>query len=148
MLKGIAPIVGPELLAALRAMGHGDEIAIVDANFPAASTAARLVRLDGVDVVSALAAVVSLLPLDDFGPEAAWRMQVVDEPDLILPIHREFADTLAVEGYTAPLGRLERTEFYGRAARAFVVVSTSEARLYGNVLLRKGVIRPDGQAGS
>ena len=81
VLKGLDPILGPELLSALRCMGHSDEIALVDANFPASSLGVPVIRLDGASVTRALDAVLSVLPLDDFVPEATWRMQVVDQAD-------------------------------------------------------------------
>src|SRR6478609_5827696 len=78
MLKGLDPLLGPELLSILRAMGHGDELALVDANFPAAASAKRLVRLDGIPATRVLTAVLSVLPLDDFVDSPATRMAVVD----------------------------------------------------------------------
>jgi L-fucose mutarotase len=80
MLKGLSPILSPELLQVLRSMGHGDEIVVVDANFPADSMAQRLVRLDGLPVTAVTDAILSVMPLDDFVPEAAWRMEVVGDP--------------------------------------------------------------------
>ena len=143
MLKGIDPLLSPDLLAILRAMGHGDEIAIVDANFPAASTACRLVRLDGVSATAVLDAILSVMPLDDFVPEAAWRMQVVDAPDAEQPIFATFREILAAhEGQNIGLASLERFAFYERAKTAYALVATGEARLYGNVILKKGIIRP------
>jgi L-fucose mutarotase len=144
MLKGIDPILSPELLAGLRAMGHGDEIAIVDANFPAQANARRLIRIDGVDAVRVTAAIAALMPLDDFSPAAAWRMAVVDSPDEVPPITALFADALRANGYAGEIEAVERHAFYERARAAFAVVATGEARLYGNLLLRKGVIRPEG----
>lgn len=143
MLKGVNPLLGPDLLAALRAMGHGDELAIVDANFPAAALARRLCRCEGADAVEMAEAIGSVLPFDDFTDVAAWRMGAVhpaDEPPAIVEV---FARTLRAAGYDRDLGVLERQAFYDRAAQAFVVVSTGEARLYGNLILRKGVIRPN-----
>ena len=85
VLKGLDPILGPELLSALRCMGHGDEIALVDANFPASSLGVPVILLDGASVTRALDAVLSVMPLDDFVPEATWRMQVVDQADQQAP---------------------------------------------------------------
>jgi L-fucose mutarotase len=140
MLKGIDPLLGPELLAALRAMGHGDEIAIVDANFPAAGLARRLVREGGIDAVRMTAAVAGVMPLDAFGPAAAFRMTVVDAPQSEPAIVAEFAAALARAGYAGPIEAVERFAFYEQARQAFVVVATGERRLYGNLILRKGVI--------
>ena len=146
MLKGIDPLLGPELLATLRPMGHGDEIAIVDANFPAHALNARVIRLDGVSVTRALNAVLSVMPLDDFIPHAAWRMAVVNNPAQELPIFEEFRHTIARHaGPEVRLAVLERFAFYERTRQAFAVISTGETRLYGNLLLKKGVIPPSAE---
>jgi L-fucose mutarotase len=144
MLKNIHPLLTPELLCTLRSMGHGDEIAIVDANFPAASHARKLIRLDGVSATAALDAILSVLPLDDFAPHAAFRMEVVGEPEAEQPIYAEFRSILAKHetGTAAKLSRLDRHSFYARAKCATAIVTTGEARLYGNIILKKGVIRP------
>jgi len=142
MLKNIDPLLGPELLAILRAMGHGDEIAIVDANFPARSSHNRLVRLDGVDATRAVRAILSVLPLDSFVSHAAFRMEVVDRPDTIPPIAKEFEALLADQGYRAGIAALERFAFYERARNAHAIVATGERRLYGNLILKKGVLPP------
>lgn len=144
MLKGVDPILGPDLLAALRAMGHGDELVIADANFPAARLARTLCRSDGVDAIRMLDAIVALLPLDDFGDTAAWRMATVSPSDEPPPILEGFRQSLAAAGYERPIGAVEREAFYRRASEAFVIVATGEARLYGNLILRKGVIRRAG----
>jgi len=142
MLKGIDPVLGPELLAHLRAMGHGDEIVVADANFPAASNAQRLVRADGVDAVRLAGAISAIMPLDDFVPAAAFRMAVVDAPDDTPPITAEFARALAANGYGGPIEPIERRAFYARAREAFAIVASGETRLYGNLILKKGVVRP------
>lgn len=142
MLKNIDPLLSPDLLMVLRAMGHGDDIAIVDANFPAASMAKRLVRLDGLSATTVLDAVLSVMPLDDFVPQAAWRMEVVGDAGAEQPIFEEFRGIVARrEGPRFRLAALERFAFYERAKAAFAIVSTGETRLYGNVILKKGVIR-------
>lgn len=144
MLKGIDPLLTPELLALLAAMGHGDELAVVDANFPAGACARRLVRVPGAGSPRVLEAVLSLLPLDSFVDEPAFRMEVVGDPDAEPEVCREFRTILArAEGRPVPLGRLERHAFYERTRQAFAVVQTGERRFYGNILLRKGVIPPD-----
>lgn len=143
MLKGIDPILGPELLAILRAMGHGDDIAIVDANFPATSSAKRLVRIDGADAPRVVRAVLSVLPLDTFVPNAAFRMAVVDDPGEIPPITREFASLLADAGYRGEIEPIERFAYYERARNAYAVVATGERRYWGNLILKKGAIPPE-----
>ncbi len=143
MLKNLNPLLSPDLLQALRQMGHGDEIAIVDANFPAYSVGPRVIRLDGVDATRTLDAVLTLMPLDDFTPEACWRMQAVGAPDDELPIFTAFREIIAKrEGAKFALASLERFEFYARTAKCFAVVATSERRLYGNIILKMGVVKP------
>ena len=141
MLKGIDPLLGPELLAILRAMGHGDEIVVADGNFPAAHLARRLVRADGIDAPRMLQAILSVMPLDDFSA-AAFRMAVVGKAKEVPPIVDEFQKALRQAGEKRGIETLERTAFYERARDAFAVVATGETRLYGNLILKKGVIRP------
>lgn len=147
MLKGLDPLLSPDLLKTLRAMGHGDEIALVDANFPASSLGPPTLRLDGVSATAALDAILSVLPLDDFVAPACWRMEVVGAPDAEQPIFAEFRAIVAArEGAGFALGALERHAFYARAAKVFAIVATGETRLYGNILLKKGVVRPEARA--
>jgi L-fucose mutarotase len=142
MLKGIDPLLSPDLLHALRTMGHGDELAIVDANFPAATNAQRLIRLDGIAAPAVVRAVLALLPLDDFEPDAAFRMAMTGDPDAIPPVVREFQQALSGVGYSRAIAPLERFAFYERACGAFAVVATGETRLWGNLILKKGALRP------
>lgn len=144
MLKGIDPLLGPDLLHILAAMGHGDEIAIVDANFPAAAMAKRLVRLEGVDSPRALEAVLSLLPLDTFVKSPAAVMQVVGKASEVPPPVREFQPIVdRAVGRRLKLATVERFAFYERVQRAFAVLATGERRFYGNIILTKGVIGPE-----
>ena len=144
MLKNLDPLLTPDLLHVLRSMGHGDEIVIVDANYPAESGGPRVVRLDGVDATRVLDAVLSVMPLDDFVPEAAWRMEVVGQPDAEQPIFYEFRNVIAArEGGKFKLASLERFKFYEHANAFFAVVATGERRLYGNIILKKGIVRPE-----
>lgn len=141
MLKGLDPLLGPDLLHVLAAMGHGDEIVLADANFPAAATARRLVRMDGLTATAVLRAVLTVLPLDTFVDAPAAVMAVVDDPDAEPPAVRDFQAVLdAAEGGVVTLARIERFAFYQRAAQAFAIVATGERRLYGNIILKKGVI--------
>lgn len=143
MLRGIPKILSPDLLHALAAMGHGDDIVIADANFPAESSAKRCIRLDGVSATETLQAVLGLLPLDTFVPDPALVMQVVGDPDAVPEIVIEFQSIIdRTADNPAGIARLERFAFYERAQKAFVVVQTGELRLYGNIILKKGVIRP------
>lgn len=143
MLKHIDPLLTPDLLLVLAAMGHGDELVIVDANFPAVSTAQRLIRLDGVSATRALQAVLSLLPLDEFVDSPAAVMQVVDTPKMVPEVVQEFNRIVnTAEGKDIKLAAIERFEFYERTRAAFAVIATGETRLYGNIILKKGIIRP------
>ena len=142
MLKGIDPLLGPDLLAMLRAMGHGDEIVIADANFPAAANARRLVRLDGATSPRVAQAIVSVLPLDDFVPQAAFRMEMTDDPTAIPPVCRELDEVLKAAGYDRGTASIERHAFYARAREAYGVVATGEPRFWGNLILKKGAIPP------
>ncbi len=144
MLKGIDPILGPELLSTLRAMGHGDDLVIVDTNYPATASGLPVIRLDGIPAPRVLDAVLSVMPLDDFVPEAAWRMQVVGDPTAEQPIFDEFREVISRrEGGHFKLAALERFAFYEKARNAYAIVVSGERRLYGNVILKKGIVRPD-----
>lgn len=143
MLKGIPPILGPDLLHILRAMGHGDEIAIVDANYPGDSAGPELVRLDGVPANDVLDAVLSLMPLDTFVDDPALGMAVVGEPETRVEAHLDFDRIVKKHEPEMGLKLLERFAFYDRVHNAYAVVQTGERRLYANILLKKGVIRPE-----
>ncbi len=141
MLRNIDPILPPELLYTLRAMGHGDEIVIADANFPGSSSGPDCIRADGSSASEVLQAVLSVMPLDTFVPDPALTMQVVGDaeavPDAVADFQR-IIDTTADN--PAKVQGLERFAFYERAANAFAIVQTGERRLYGNIILKKGVI--------
>ncbi|MGG7516855.1 RbsD/FucU family protein [Allorhizobium undicola] len=142
MLKGLNPILSPELLFTLRAMGHGDEIAIVDGNYPALEHARRLIRLDGVALVPVLDAILSVMPIDDFVPEAIFRSTVRAERDRLDPVHEEIIACCARHEPQQNVVPLLGPDFYPRVKAAHTVVQTSEPRLYANVILKKGVIYP------
>lgn len=143
MLKNIDPLLSPELLSTLRAMGHGDEIAIVDANYPAMSSGVPAIRLDAASTTQVLDAILSVMPLDEFEPCAAFRMEVVGDPNAEEPIFEDFRGLLRRHERNVPqLGSIERFAFYERVKRSFAVVVTGERRLYGNIILKKGIIRP------
>ncbi|HVM99712.1 MAG TPA: RbsD/FucU domain-containing protein [Caulobacteraceae bacterium] len=147
MLKGIDPLLGPELLATLRAMGHADEIAIVDANFPAAANARRLIRAEGASATRMVEAILSVLPLEQFEPVAAFRMAVDGAPDELPPVIGEFERLLRAVGYEGPIGALPRFDYYERTRAAYAIVSTGERRYWGNLILKKGAIPPETAAG-
>ncbi|MBX3568936.1 MAG: transporter [Rhizobiaceae bacterium] len=144
MLIGIPPILSPEMLFTLRSMGHGDEIALVDANYPALEHARRLVRADGHGLVPLLDAILQVTPVDDFVPQALFRATVGRNPDLLDPVHEDIVAVCARRAPGIAVTPLVGDAFYGRVKAAHAVVATSEARLYGNVIVRKGVIHPGG----
>ncbi len=148
MLKGIDPLLNADVLYALRAMGHGDDLIIVDTNFPADSVAAQtqlgeLLRIDR-SAAEVVEAVLSVYPLDTFVDDAAARMEVVGSPDEVLEVQREVQEKIdAAEGKSWPMISIERYAFYERAKNAYAVIQTHERRFYGCFAFRKGVIPPD-----
>jgi L-fucose mutarotase len=142
MLKGINPLIGPELLKVLRAMGHGDEIAIVDGNYPADTDAKRLIRMDGHGVPEIMDAILSVMPLDEFVPETAFRPAAYNDPKRIEPIFAEFDAIIMRHEPKYKISVLVGEHFYARVKSSYALIATTEARLYGNIVLRKGVIHP------
>jgi L-fucose mutarotase len=146
MLWGIDPLLDADLLYALRRMGHGDEIAIVDANFPAASVAnstvaGQPISLAGVSAARAVEAVLSVMPLDAFVPDPAMRMEVSGDPATLPPVQQEVQEAIdRAVGRRQPLVGVERFAFYERAGQAFAIVATGERRHYGCFLFKKGVL--------
>ena len=141
MLKGIDPILNGALLGALQDMGHGDVLALVDRNFPAASTSNRLVSLPGTSIGQVARAIFSVFPIDMFVEPAAFRMGEVGNEDDLLAVHAEFQVVVdEAEGRHVQVEALERFEFYRRAADAYLTVATSEERPYGCFLVVKGVV--------
>lgn len=142
MLKGIDPLLTPDLLYTLAAMGHGDEIVLVDAHFPAESCAQRLVRLDGATLPDVARAVLSVMPVDDFVDEPVAAMQMVDTPDVVPEVQTEvFGLVNEAEGREVGVERVERFAFYERARKAYAIVLTGERRPYGCAIFGKGVVR-------
>ena len=141
MLKKLSPLHTPELLHTLASMGHGDDLAIVDAHFPAVTMAKRLVRLDGISAPAVLEACLRLIPLDTFVDDPALRMEVVGQPDHVPEVQQDFQKVIdQEEGRHVALSKLERRAFYERTRSAFAVVATGEQRPYGCVLIKKGVV--------
>lgn len=146
MLKGVDPLLTPDLLWVLASMGHGDDLALVDANHPAetiarATVSGRLVRLPGVAIDRAAKAILSVFPLDTFVDDPLRRMQVVGRPIEIPPVQHEVAAVAAAAaGRAVEMVGVERFAFYEAARRAFAVVQAGDPRPYGCFLLRKGVI--------
>ncbi len=141
MLKGVSALLSPELLKILAEMGHGDDIAIVDANFPAARLARRLVWAQGTGATEMLRAVLTLLPIDRSATDSVRTMQRIDSGETPA-IVTEFLSLLREADQSIRCNEIERMRFYDAAAHAFAIVITGERRLYGNILLRKGVIDP------
>ncbi|MEF0940832.1 RbsD/FucU family protein [Rhizobium sp. BR 362] len=149
MLKGISPLLNADVLHALKSMGHGDMLAIVDTNFPADAIARQtrlghLLRIDNVSAAEAIAAVLSLMPLDTFITDAAARMEVVGAANEVPQVQQEVQAAIdRVEGKHWPLTPVERFAFYERAKAAYCVIQTGERRFYGCFTLTKGVIPPE-----
>jgi L-fucose mutarotase len=150
MLKGIHPLLNADVLQALRAMGHGDDLIIADTNFPADSVArqtalGRLLRIDA-PAAEVVKAVLSLYPLDTFVYDSAARMEIVGKPNEIPPVQKEVQKEIdAAEGKPWPMLAVERYAFYERAKRAYCVIQTGERRFYGCFAFRKGVVPPDAE---
>jgi L-fucose mutarotase len=140
MLRGISPLVSPELLATLARMGHGDEIVLADAHFPGHSIGPPVIRADGLRVAALLDAILPLLVLDEF---------VATPLAMMAPVPGDIADPQVWASYreaierhapgTPPPEQVERHAFYDRAKQAFAVVMTGETAKYGNLILKKGV---------
>jgi L-fucose mutarotase len=150
MLKGINPLLNADVLQALRAMGHGDDLIIADTNFPSDSVArqtvlGKLLRIDAT-AAEAVRAVLSVLPLDTFVNDAAARMEIVGKPNEIPPVQKEVQKEIdAAEGKPWPMISIERYAFYERSKKAYCVIQTGERRFYGCFAFRKGVLPPDAE---
>ena len=140
MLKGIPKVIPPELLKILAEMGHGDEIVLADANFPAVTMGQRVVRCDASGVPELLDAILQLVPLDRFVSKPVGLMQVVPGDDYKPVIWDTYRAILGRHGAGDVVETIERFAFYDRARKAFAVVATGEMALYANVILKKGVI--------
>ena len=138
MLKNISPILSPELLKILMEMGHGDEIVIGDGNFPAASVAKRLVRLDGHGVPEILDAILRLMPLDTYVDAPVALMDNNDEANRPA-IWEKYAHIVQKNEGDKKFELVERFAFYDRAKNAYAVIATGETAIYANVILKKGV---------
>ncbi len=141
MLKGISPLLSPDLLKVIAEMGHGDEIVIGDCNFPAESMGKRCVRADGHKATDILEAVLTHFPLDTFVDAPVTLMQVVPgtmegEP----PVWAVYKDIVERHQPGTKLDTVERFEFYERARNAYATVATAERALYACVILKKGVL--------
>ncbi|RKP54583.1 RbsD/FucU family protein [Pararobbsia silviterrae] len=145
MLKNLDPLLNADVLHALHSMGHGDELVICDANFPADAIARKtvigtLLRIDAVSSPRALKAVLSVIPLDTFVDAPALRMEVVGAPQELPAAQREAILELEASGEKTVFAPLERMAFYERAKQAYCVIMTGEQRGYGCFILKKGVL--------
>jgi len=149
MLKLIDPSLNADVLHALKSMGHGDDLVLCDANFPADSVArhtvlGRLLHMDNVSAAQAAKAILSLLPLDHFVDEPALRMEVAGKPDEIPPVQIEVQSEIdRAEGKSLSMGSIERMAFYERARKAYCVIRAGERRFYGCFIFKKGVVSPE-----
>ncbi|MDR3532063.1 MAG: RbsD/FucU domain-containing protein [Rhodopila sp.] len=149
MLKSIDPVLSADLLWVLAAMGHGDDLALVDANHPAeriarSTASGRVIRLPGLPMARVARAILSVLPIDDFTPDPIRRMEVVDDPAAWPEVQRQVeAEVAAVLGQSTTLHGIERFAFYEAAKASFAVVQVGDPRPYGCFLFRKGVVAGD-----
>lgn len=149
MLKGIDHRLNAEVLACLRAMGHGDMLIVADTNFPADSVAratvtGQLLRMENLTAAQAVRAILSVLPLDTAVDDFAGRMEISGQPGEIPPVHAEVqAEIDRAEGRPRPMVGIERFAFYDLARTSYAVIQTGERRFYGCFMFRKGVIPPD-----
>ncbi|NBO20759.1 MAG: fucose-binding protein [Rhodobacteraceae bacterium] len=146
MLKGIDQRLSAEIVHVLMLMGHGDDLVICDVNHPAATIAAettygRLIDMAGCDIPTAATAILSLMPLDTFVPAPVSRMQVVGNPDGVVPIFARMQAVLdRAEGRAVTIAPLERFAFYAAAKNAFAIIRTADSGPYGCFILKKGVV--------
>lgn len=146
MLKGLDPILTPDLLHVLQAMGHGDDLVICDRNHPAETiaretTLGKCLTLFGADIPRATRAILSLMPLDTFVETPVMRMAVVEDPQRLVPAHLAMQTVCnEMEGRIIAIGAYERFDFYAAAKRSFAIVQTSDPGPYGCFILRKGVL--------
>jgi L-fucose mutarotase len=140
MLKGISPLISPELLAVLARMGHGDEIILADAHFPGESFNENVLRADGLRIPDLLEAILPLFELDSYVPHPLAMMAAVDGDTLDPQVEQSYLGAILKSNpKVAPIERIDRFAFYERAKSAFAVVMTGETAKYGNILLKKGV---------
>ncbi len=140
MLKGISPLISPELLAVLARMGHGDEIVLADAHFPGESFNKNVLRADGLRIPDLLEAILPLFELDAYVPDPLVMMAAVEGDVLDPAVEKSYIDAIqqsnpSVQG----VARIDRFAFYDRTKSAFAVLMTGETAKYGNILLKKGV---------
>ncbi len=143
MLLGLDPLLNGEALGVLRDMGHGDSVALVDANFPAHYLGPPAIRLD-TDLVRAGRAILSVLPLDGYADAPVVRMEIDGRPKDLGEAHQAFAAMVAEVAGAWPMASLERFRFYEEARGCACLFATLERRPYANMLLVKGVLDAEG----
>lgn len=140
MLKGISPLLSPELLALLCRMWHGEEIVLADAHFPAHSVNGTIVRADGVRIADLLDAILPLFELDRYVPDPLVMMAAVEGDRIDPAVEDAYRKAIDRHAPQAPaIVRVDRFAFYARAQKALAVVATGETAKYGNIILKKGV---------
>ncbi len=143
MLKGIDPVISPELLKILNEMGHGSEILFADGNYPAQNAVKNgslVTRSDGIGIPRLLEAILKIFPLDTF---ADYNV-VLMVPEKGTPeIWKEYEKILKNSGESVKIKKVPRFEFYDLAAKSYVVVASGERALYANIILKKGVVNPE-----
>ena len=147
MLKGISPLLSPELLKVLCEMGHGDELVIADGNFPCESMGknAVVIRADGHGVPELLDAILRLIPLDAYVEKPVALMEVVPGDPCPTPeiwdVYKKILEKY--EPDNCAIDMTERFAFYERAKKAYLIIATGETAIYANILLKKGVLKPE-----
>ena len=141
MLKGISPLLSPELLKTIAEMGHGDELVIGDCNFPAQSMGQRCIRADGHKATDLLDAILALFPLDQF-VEAPVTLMAPDPGTMEgnPPIWKDFGDIVEKNQPGTKCAPIDRFTFYDRTKTAYAAVSTGENALYACIIIRKGIV--------
>lgn len=140
MLKGISPLISPELLKVLATMGHGDEIILADAHFPAESFNDTVLRADGLRIPDLLKGILPLFELDAYVPHPMAMMAAVEGDELNPEVEVSYLEAIHLSNPNVPaIERVDRFDFYDRARQAFAVVMTGETVKYGNIILKKGV---------
>ncbi len=143
MLKKIPKLLSPELVRVLMEMGHGDELVLADANYPGHALHSRVLRYDGTGIPRLLDAILELLPLDHYAAHQAAFMAVVEGDNTVPVIWSIYEDIISRHDEAATIGYEERFAFYTRSKQSYAIVITGEEALYGNIIIKKGVIKPE-----
>ncbi|WHY96680.1 RbsD/FucU family protein [Peribacillus simplex] len=141
MLKGIPPILSPELMKIMMEMGHGDEIVLADGNYPAASHSSRIINGHGHGVADFLQAILAFFPLDTYVTHPVILMNPVEGDEKSPVIWKSYEDIIKKSNHIPiNIGKLERMDFYERSKAAYAIIATSERAQYANLILKKGVL--------